>query len=429
MPNKRLYILFELYLSKQANDLEKAELLALLTDPENEAEAKELMGEAWVDFDYRTPVFKPLESQRILNNVLFATKEDKEKEIEIIVQARQFKWLPLVKVAAVLLVSFSVGLLLFKKSTATKIAEQKTIVTNHKTVAPVVTPGGNKATLTLMDGSVISLDDLSNGEITNKSGISVSKTADGQLVYKIDNSETALANRKNGVIEYNTISTPRGGQYQINLPDGSSVWLNSESSLKFPTVLLDEALKVELKGEAYFEIKKRIKNNVRLPFIVVSTTEDGRKQEVEVLGTHFNIKSYGNEATTQTTLLEGSVRVTNLNSNKVNLLSPGQQAIMNVNNTKIAPANLEEVMSWKKGNFMFNNTALVDIIKQLERWYDVDVNYNHIPNSHYYGFISKNVTLAQVLEMLELTGDLKFNVSKSSNGTKGKIEILKKIID
>lgn len=425
MPKKRLYFLFELYLSKQANDLEKAELLELLTDPKNEAEAKDLLGEAWVDFESPEPLFSPLESNKILNKVFAATQNADDIE-EKISPTKKLAWPLVLKIAAVLLVVCSIGLLIFKKPTQLKDRIQKTIVANKKAKVPVIAPGGNKATLTLTDGSVIALDDLSNGEIANKSGISVSKAADGQLVYKIDNSETALANRKNGIIEYNTISTPRGGQYQINLPDGSKVWLNSESSLKFPTVLLDEALRVELKGEAYFEIKKRMKNNVRLAFIVASTTEDGRKQEVEVLGTHFNVKSYGNEAATKTTLLEGSVRVTNLNSNKVSLLAPGQQSIMNVNSTKIAHVDLEEVMAWKKGKFIFNNMALLDIIKQLERWYDVDANYNHVPNSYYYVSISKNVTLAQVLEMLELTGDLKFNITKSNSGTKGKIELLKK---
>jgi transmembrane sensor len=425
MPKKRLYFLFELYLSKQADDLEKTELLDLLTDPANEAEAKDLLGEAWVDFECTEPLFTPVESSKILNNIFAATQTADDIE-EKVIPTKKLAWPLVLKVAAVLLVLFSAGLLVFKKPVQLKEKIENSIATIKKPKPPVIQPGGNKATLTLTDGSVIALDDLSNGEIANTSGISVSKAADGQLVYKIDNSETALANRKNGIIEYNTISTPRGGQYQINLPDGSKVWLNSESSLKFPTVLLDEALKVELKGEAYFEIKKRMKDNTRLAFIVASTTADGRKQEVEVLGTHFNIKSYGNEATTKTTLLEGSVRITNLNSNKVNLLVPGQQSIMNVNNTKIAHADLEEVMAWKRGRFMFNNMALLDIIKQLERWYDVDANYNHIPDSYYYVSISKNVTLAQVLEMLELTGDLKFNITKSSNGTKGKIELLKK---
>jgi transmembrane sensor len=425
MPNKRLYFLFELYLSKQADDLEKAELLELLTEPKNEAEARDLLGEAWVDFESPEPLFTPLESNKILNNIFAATQNADDIE-EKISPTKKLSWPLALKIAAVLLVVCSVGLLIFKKPTQLKDQIQKSIVANKKAKVPVIAPGGNKATLTLTDGSVIALDDLSNGEIANKSGISVSKAADGQLVYKIDNSETALVNRKNGIIEYNTISTPRGGQYQINLPDGSKVWLNSESSLKFPTVLLDEALRVELKGEAYFEIKKRMKNNARLAFIVASTSEDGRKQEVEVLGTHFNVKSYGNEAATKTTLLEGSVRVTNLNSNKVSLLTPGQQSIMNVNSTKIAHVDLEEVMAWKKGKFIFNNMALLDIIKQLERWYDVDANYNHVPNSYYYVSISKNVTLAQVLEMLELTGDLKFNITKSTSGTKGKIELLKK---
>ena len=424
MPNKRLYFLFELYISKQASELEKKELWSLLIDPKNEDQAKNLMGQAWIDFEFSEPIFTPLKSKNILNNIFAANIMDDVEEENF--PARKLNWMLVLKVAAVLLVLCTSWLFLLEKSIPKQEKLNQNVVAKQQIETPMITPGGNKATLTLTDGSIIDLDDLSNGEIANKSGISVSKTANGQLVYKIENNETALLNKRNGIIEYNTISTPRGGQYQINLPDGSKVWLNSESSLKFPTVLLEEALKVELKGEAYFEIKSRTRNNTRLAFIVVSTTEDGRKQEVKVLGTHFNIKSYGNESTTQTTLLEGSISVTNLNSNKVNLLSPGQQATINKNNTKITDADLEEVMAWKKGNFMFNNMPLVEIIKQLERWYDVDANYNDIPNSHYHGFISKNVTLAQVLEMLALTGELKFKIEKSNAGSKGKIEFLKK---
>lgn len=419
MTNKRLNFLFELYLSKQANEIEKAELFDLLADPKNQGEAKDLFGEAWINFDYSKPLFTDTESEKILNNVFAFSNIDE-------IPVRKLRWELILKVAAILLVLFSSGLFLFKKNVINNNHKDQTIVVKRQILSPIIEPGGNNATLTLTDGSVIDLDDLSNGEIANKSGISISKTANGQLVYKINNSQNALLDRKNGIIEYNTISTPRGGQYQINLPDGSNVWLNSESSLKFPTVIRDEALKVELNGEAYFEVKSRIKNNAKLAFIVISIAEDGRKQEVEVLGTHFNIKSYGNETTTRTTLLEGSVRVKNLNSNKVNLLSPGQQSIINKTSTKIAHADLEEVMAWKKGNFMFNNIALLDIMKQLERWYDVDVNYDHIPTSHYHGFISKTVTLAQVLEMLELTGDLRFKIESSTTGRKGKIEFLKK---
>lgn len=427
MSHSRLHFLFDLYLAKQANDLEQIELWELLADPANEAEAKELMDEAWAEFEAAEPVFTPLASKRIFNHILASRSEEpiQEVETESAVPKRPIKWSLIFKVAAICLMISTVGLLFFRKN-ETPNRKQSVIENVAQTEQPSVAPGGNKAILTLTDGTVIALDDLSNGEIANNSGISVSKTSDGELVYKIENTAAALANKKRGIIEYNTISTPRGGQYQINLPGGSKVWLNSESSLKFPTVLLDEALKVELKGEAYFEVKSRVSHDVRLAFIVITEAEDGRKQEVEVLGTHFNINSYSNESSIKTTLLEGSVRVTNLNSNKVNLLSPGQQSIASKKGTQVQKVDLEEVMAWKKGNFMFNDLSLVEIMRQLERWYDVDVNYAHIPDTHYHGFISKQVTLSQVLEMLELTGDLKFKITNSTSGAKGKIEIIKK---
>jgi len=418
MTNKRLFFLFELYLSKQANDAEKAELMHLLTDPANEEEAKELLGETWKEFESEKPAFTPSESKRILNKVLESDKAN--------VQAKVWRWSAIFKFAAVLLLVSSAALLWFKEPVKEKQLPASMVIEKKEAPLPGIAPGGNKAILTLANGTQIALNDLSNGKIANESGLSITKVADGQLIYTLQNPENAAGKNKNTASEFNTISTPRGGQYQVNLPDGSKVWLNSASSLKFPTAFLNHERKVELIGEAYFEISPYEQNQESLAFKVISSSEKGRNQEVKVLGTHFNIQAYGNENAIKTTLLEGRVQVTNLNSRAVNILSPGQQAILNADKIKIAQVNLDEVMAWKNGNFMFNNMSLNDIMKQLERWYDVEVNYDQIPDTHYHGFISRQVSLSQVLDMLELTGNLKFRIERLPGGGKTRIEIREK---
>lgn len=251
-------------------------------------------------------------------------------------------------------------------------------------------PGGNKATLTLSDGSQISLTDAGNGQLAEQAGVKITKNKDGQLVYAIVPSDTKE-------LAYNTISTPRGGVYQINLPDGTSVWLNAASSIKFPTTFAHlSQRKVELKGEAYFEVAK----NKKLPFIV-STAQ----QQVEVLGTHFNINSYEDEGEVKTTLLEGSVKVS---AGNVMLLKPGQQATLGLRSSgkiKVSPANIEQAMAWKNGFFHFEKETLHSVLRQLSRWYDVEVVYQvDRPDDEFVGDIPRGVKLSEVLKILEFEG-------------------------
>lgn len=255
-----------------------------------------------------------------------------------------------------------------------------------------VLPGGNKATLTLGDGSVVSLEDMDNGAIKKENGIQISKK-DGQIVYEI------VDQQRNGVILYNTIHTPVGGQYHVVLPDGSKVWLNSESSLHFPTAFSGSQRTVDLTGEGYFEIAK----NARVPFIVKAL-----ETRVEVLGTHFNVMAYADEGATRATLLEGSVKVSNGFSNRV--ISPGEQAVIS-DKIHVKNVDLDEAIAWKNGYFQFESEDLKTILRQLKRWYDIDVeNGEEIPNLHFTAFVSRNTTLSQVLKMLEMSGELQFKI-------------------
>lgn len=265
-----------------------------------------------------------------------------------------------------------------------------------------VAPGGNKALLTLANGSKITLDDAATGQLAKQSGVTITKAANGKLIYTIENApsnSTGLAQQA-----YNTIETPRGGQYQVNLPDGSKVWLNAGSSLRFPTNFTGNIRSVELAGEAYFEVAK----NTQKPFRVISNN-----QVVEVLGTHFNISSYIDDSSVKTTLLEGSVKVLSTKSNQSKLLKPGQQSNINYsdNSIDVQTVDTEEVVAWKNGYFLFVDEDLKSIMSKLARWYNVDVEYTgNVDNLRFGGMVSRSRDLAQALKIIEQTGNVKTKI-------------------
>lgn len=250
-----------------------------------------------------------------------------------------------------------------------------------------IAPGTTKATLTLQDGSVIPLD--SAGRQTLQQGQSTVLQQGGQLQYDVKGKEN--------VIVYNTLSTPRGGQFRLILPDGSKVWLNAASSIRYPTAFAGKERLVEVSGEAYFEIEQ----NAQQPF-VVSLQQDNR---IEVLGTSFNVNAYTDEPAMHTTLLEGAVRVSNNSGSAI--LSPGQQAVvMGNNNIRVIQAkNPAQTVAWKDGLFNFDGASLDDVMRQLARWYDISIVYEKgVPEIGFGGKIGRDLTLAGVLNILERTG-------------------------
>ncbi len=256
-----------------------------------------------------------------------------------------------------------------------------------------IQPGGNKAVLTLADGSQIALDSTANGRLATQGNSEVIKLSNGQLAYK------GTGDNK-GEVLYNTMSTPRGGQYSLILPDGSKVWLNAISSIRYPAAFKGSERNVEITGEAYFEVAKDHAH----PFKVSVHSPSGKESmQVEVLGTHFNINAYSDEPLANTTLLEGSVKVTAAAGSTI--IKPGQQAQVNdEGNIKIDPdINTADVMAWKDGYFTFRDTDLETIMRQIMRWYDVEVKYedNNIPNRYFTAEVSRNKTLSGVLKILE----------------------------
>ncbi|MDB5120936.1 MAG: FecR family protein [Sphingobacteriales bacterium] len=304
--------------------------------------------------------------------------------------SRGLGWL---KVAAVILAISSTALLLWNiQQSGTK---NQPVIAKH--IRPAIHPGSNKAYLTMANGAVIILNDSKNGKLATQSGVQISKAKDGMLVYHQDaeqllSAETAL----------NMITTPRGGQYQVVLSDGTKVWLNSASSLKYPPVFSGKERKVELTGEGYFEVAK----NAAMPFKVAVNGID-----IQVLGTHFNVMAYTDEKAVKTTLLEGAVKLSN--GSHAAFLKPGEQGILNEQQTSfnVKDVNVENEIAWKNGFFAFDDESIQTIMKEISRWYDVDVVFNEkIVRRNFGGTVSRFKDVAEVLRALELTGSVHFKV-------------------
>ncbi len=321
---------------------------------------------------------------RLFHDILekIESKEDTGKNI---LRSRRkqylYKWY---STAAAAVVIFTIGIWLFQHHGPSLQVKKE-----EGNIRIDLPPGREAATLILADGSVIDLDTTQNGEITVQGKTIVSKQG-GQVAYIPPIGKEKLP------LLYNTINTARGNMYQLVLSDSTRVWLNSASSLRFSAVFSGNERLVELTGEAYFEVAK----NKTMPFRVKVNG-----MEVEVLGTRFNINAYHDEGAVETTLLEGSVKVKN---NDVSaLIKPGEQAVITNNETeiKVNKADLDQVMAWQKGFFEFDDTELPVIMRQISRWYNVDIQYEGQPGSKKFGGrISKNLNLGDVLTLLEANG-------------------------
>jgi len=265
-----------------------------------------------------------------------------------------------------------------------------------------IAPGGNRGILTLSNGKQIVLSDISAKDTIAKEGqeneVTIKMSADGVITYVVNPN---AVEEKNGEDAFNTLSTPIGGQYNIVLADGTKVFLNAVSSIKYPTQFNGDQRIVELEGEAYFEVAK----NKNQPFIVKSAD-----QAIKVLGTHFNVHAYDNEPIIKTTLLEGSVAVTY--QNQKTILKPGQQSNVTANSNKITvrEVDTEAAIAWKNGRFKFDNADLKSVMKQLERWYGIKVEYRgDVSDVRFNGGTFRNKNLSEVLKVLELS-NIKFKV-------------------
>lgn len=291
------------------------------------------------------------------------------------------KWLPKVAAAVLLLAIATIGWQYYRT------AKNVTPLSSLANTQPDPLPGGNKAMLTLANGATVVLDSAANNAIPSQGATKVIRI-NGQLKYE-------AGQAANDAVVFNTLTTPRGGQYKVELPDGTLVWLNAASSLRFPTAFTGGERTVILNGEGYFEVAHRS----NMPFKVQLGSG-----VVEVLGTHFNIMAYPNETKVRTTLLEGAVKVTH-NTHAARLV-PGQQAswMADGSNITVITADTDEAVSWKEGYFQFNRASLADVMRQLQRWYNVEVRYEGSTSKReFWGKIPRNVRLSEALKILELS--------------------------
>jgi len=300
-----------------------------------------------------------------------------------------FSW---VKYAAALLLILAAGIL-FVDNQKPRSADSNILKQTARTKLPI-TPGRNTATLTLSDGVIVDLESVGNGTIASIQGARVQKSAEGAIIYQASGKDT-------DVESFNAIDVPAGGQYKVVLPDGTAVWLNALSRLTYPTTFSGKSREVKLAGEAYFEVAK----NAAKPFIVRVN-----EMNVTVLGTHFNINAY-DKRRYKTTLVEGSVQLSK--SARQALLKPGQQGIVDADQERISVAsvNVNKIVAWKNGYFMFQDDSIKEIMAQISRWYDVDVAFEGaMPSKTFGGIYSRNKDINELLKGLELTGLVRFKI-------------------
>lgn len=382
--NNEIIHLFTKYLNNQCHKDELERVFMLIENGSNKNEWDFVLAEEasrLVDSNHQAEM--SLDEITGLHNKIQDTIKEEGSKIETL-PSRDWHWSK-IAAAAVVLITLSVGVFYYSRQ---DVKPDK--------LARDIAPGGNKAILTLANGKKIVLSDAKNGKLAAESGVTVTKLADGKIIYAAEQGKVANAT-------LNSIETPRGGQYEVILPDGSKVSLNAASSLTYPAsfVALKER-RVELKGEAYFEVAKDKKH----PFIV--KTEN---QEIKVLGTHFNINSYSDEPTAKTTLIEGSVLVKASDTEQI--LKPGYQAINGISGLRVVAANVDEVLAWKNGYFMFDNEGIESVMRKISRWYNVDVVFKgNVPKDKFGGTVSRFENVSQVLRKLTYTDKVHFIIEE-----------------
>ncbi len=330
------------------------------------------------------------DAEEMRHSILTMVEAEIEKE-EVPFAARKssLKWYRFAAAASIALF-LGIGLLFF-------IHRQPVLLSKSGSTDHV--GGKNTAILTLADGKKIILNNAKEGELAREGNMVIRKTSEGQVVCEMAGGDSR--GKSSSEENYHTICTPRGGQYQIVLEDGTRVWLNSASTMKFPSHFKGDERKVELTGEAYFEVA----DNASMPFLVTSGN-----QLLRVLGTHFNVNAYQDEGTINTTLIEGKVKVSQISGGKSRLIEPGQQARLG-SGIELLNVNAGDVISWKNGYFVFSGEKVQNVMKQISRWYDVDVTYEGTVTSEtFVGSIPRDKPLTEVLRILELTKEAKFRI-------------------
>ncbi len=395
---QRLSFLLERYLNHTASKAELDELFNIISEEKYRKSIEAELHNKWMQQPENEQMkFDLLSEQDVLKDILTKNQAD-----EILSPPKihffQKYWQ---RIAAAAVIILTAGIYYYSNTPRT---DKSILAFTNDTATNIIKPGGQKAILTLADGSTIVLDDTFNGKLATEGNNNIIKR-NGELIYDASNGSQTHHNNNSEEI-YNTMSTPKGGQYKLRLPDGSRVWLNAESTIKYPVVFNNKQRNVTISGEAYFEV---ITDKNRKFSVNVSGTV------TEVLGTNFNVSGYTDEDAIKITLLQGAVKVAkpNAKSNSdAKILKPGQQAGWNIKTEELTvhEADLDAVMAWKNGLFQFNGDDIVSIMKKISKWYDVEISYaGKIPQGHYNGIVSRSSDLQTVLKILEESG-LHFNI-------------------
>lgn len=383
MLRERLQYLVNRYFNGTCTEEEQTELARWIDTAENDDALKEMVEETWSGYQPKTAMPEEV-SGRILSSLFV---KEKPRPAGILRFMRHWR---AAAAAAILIVMAGTAYRLLRPA-----GEQATTADAAQRYLNEVPAGGNKAVLTLGDGTVITLDSAANGLLAQQGKVQVLKMANGQLRYQGDGGQVEATST-------NTMRTPRGGEYRLTLPDGTKVWLNAASSITFPVAFTGQERSVQISGEVYFEVARMEEQ----PFRVTAGNTT-----VEVLGTHFNINAYQGEPVIRTTLLEGSVKVNS--EGAAAMLVPGQQAriIGSGNLDVVDDVDVDEVMAWKNGYFQFNDADMPSVMRQLENWYDITVTYEggKVPERSFGGGIQRSLPLTKVLTILE-ENDVKFRV-------------------
>ncbi len=358
----------------------------MLEDPDYQQQVSALFGVLWNSEQTNEDILGSDIAGRISENILAAGKKNNSSRLS---RPNNWWW----AAASIVIIFTTVWL------SKTKMAEKPYISASVTKVSSPILPGGNKAILTLGDGREIDLTKAANGIIDSKSDVAIVKGKDGRLTYSVKTQDNKTTPTE---ISFNTITTPKGGQYEIVLPDQTTVFLNAASSLTYPVTFAGNERRVQLKGEAYFEVSP----NKQMPFLV-----DVGSTNIKVLGTHFNVMAYQDEALSRTTLLEGSIALTVQGRHA--LLSPGQQAIVGQEgqSIEIKQINADDAIAWKMGYFKFTRENIPAIMRKIARWYDVEVVYEaDCSNIIYGGTISRGKNIQELLHKIELSGSVQFKI-------------------
>ncbi|MGN0004293.1 MAG: FecR family protein [Sphingobacterium composti] len=385
MQKDRLNQLLHKYHQNKLSEVEKSELFDFLQDED----ALELLNTSWNDGFVSSSSSINIDEDSLFDKIIQNPRLDFKNQRSNIPKIKQYQLAIAASIISILVTAISVWLYRNQNN----VLEDLVVGQMAKIV-----PGGKLARMQFEDGTFVAFDNIQRDTILEDKGVRINVSSDGAISYEIIN--------KSKELNYTTVYTPRGGEYSLTLSDGSQVWLNSESKIKYPLEFNKDYREVEIEGEAYFDVVSKTNGTKKVPFRVQTNS-----QVIEVLGTQFNVNAYSNNI--YTTLIEGSVAVSNNLSKEKLVLLPSQQCVYSSNDGNMKKSDVDPYyfVAWRSGKFAFRSATIHQVMEDLARWYDVEVTYQgDFRNITYSGSISKLENFDEVLKLIELTNKFKFKI-------------------